>query len=164
MKILAIDPGYDRCGVAVLQRDSGHKHVVLYSGCITTSKNDSFEERLNMVHTTCSTLIANYAPVSIALERLYFTNNQRTAMRVAEVRGMLIQLATSNAIPVSEYTPSQIKVAVAGSGRAAKTDIQKMLPLLVALPHMPQHDDEFDAIAIGLTHLASLRGNSLRNN
>ena len=164
MKIFAIDPGYDRCGVAILQKGTGQKHTVIYSGCITTKKSDPFEERLQNVYTFCIGLIQKYSPQSVALERLYFTNNQRTAMRVAEVRGMLIQLATGNQIPVYEYTPSQIKAAVAGNGRASKADIQKMLPLLVSLSSTPHYDDEFDAIAIGLTHLASLRRNTLGQN
>lgn len=164
MNILAIDPGYDRCGVAVLEKGSAQKHIVVYSACITTNKNEPFEQRLQYVYTSCAELIRQYTPQSVALERLYFTNNQRTAMRVAEVRGMLIQLATGNQVPVYEYTPSQIKVAVAGSGRATKSDIQKMLPLLVQLPHVPDYDDEFDAIAIGLTHLASVRTNSRGHN
>lgn len=164
MNILAIDPGYDRCGVAILEKGATHKHIVVYSACITTNKNESFEQRLQCVYTECEALIHRYAPQSVALERLYFTNNQRTAMRVAEVRGMLIQLATSNQVPISEYTPSQIKVAVAGNGRATKNDIQKMLPLLVSLPHAPRYDDEFDAIAIGLTHLASSRTHTRPNN
>jgi crossover junction endodeoxyribonuclease RuvC len=158
MNIFAIDPGYDRCGIAVIEKGSGQKHTLLFSGCVTTKKTDSFEARLNCIYTECDTVIQKYKPASVALERLFFTNNQRTAMRVAEVRGMLIQLATSHNLPVHEYTPSQIKVAVAGNGRASKSDIQRMLPLLITILHRPHHDDEYDAIAIGLTHLASMRG------
>lgn len=157
MKVLAIDPGYDRCGVAVIEKGMAQKHTLLFSTCVTTSKDESFENRLNAVHDACKRLIDVYTPDAIALERLYFTNNQKTAMRVAEVRGMLLQLANTHTLPVSEYTPSQIKVAVAGSGRAHKHDIQKMVPLLIELPHQERLDDEYDAIAIGLTYIASVR-------
>lgn len=164
MNIIAIDPGYDRCGVAILTQGSLNKHVLLYSGCITTSKEDIFEKRLHFIHEECEKLINTYSPESVALERLYFTNNQRTAMRVAEVRGMLLQLATAHNLPVSEYTPQQVKVAVAGSGRASKSDVQRMVPLLVQLEKNNRLDDEYDAIAIGLTHLASVRTQHALNN
>ncbi len=157
MNILAIDPGYDRCGIAVLTKGALNKHVLLHSSCITTSKSDIFEKRLHFIHGVCEDIIRKYKPQSVALERLYFTNNQRTAMRVAEVRGMLLQLATSHNLPVLEYTPQQVKVAVAGSGRATKSDVQRMIPLLIALASNDRLDDEYDAIAIGLTHLASQR-------
>lgn len=157
MKILAIDPGYDRCGVAILKRGKSQKHELVFSACVTTDKTSSFERRLNQVYVSCNALIEQYKPESIALERLYFTNNQKTAMRVAEVRGMLLQLANTHELVVSEYTPSQIKVAVAGSGSAPKGDIQRMIPLLVHIESRKRLDDEYDAIAIGLTHLACTR-------
>jgi crossover junction endodeoxyribonuclease RuvC len=156
MNIIAIDPGYDRCGVAILSQEHG-KPTLHYSTCITTDKKLTFPERMHTVHTECVALVEKYACASMALERLYFNTNQKTAMHVAEVRGMLIQIASSAGITVSEYTPPQIKSAVTGSGAAPKAALIKMVPLLVKMDARKRLDDEYDAIAIGLTHLACVR-------
>lgn len=156
MKVLAIDPGYGRCGVAVVEKENG-KETLLYSDCIETAKEDKFTERLAAVTSHCARLLKEHAPDCIALEKLYFTRNQKTAMRVAEVRGALIQIAAENDIPVFEYGPGEVKSATTGSGRADKQQIAAMLRLLIKIDKPIQYDDEYDAIAIGITHLARAR-------
>ncbi len=95
MIVLAIDPGYGRCGVAVLERVSGSKETLLYSDCIETAKNTDFTARLGIVANECLRIAKKHKPDAVAMEKLYFSTNQKTAMRVAEVRGALIQVATS---------------------------------------------------------------------
>ena len=156
MKVLAIDPGYGRCGVAVVEKSNG-KELLIHSACIETSAQSEFPERLGKVVGECARLIKDHAPDSMALEKLYLTNNQKTAMRVAEVRGALIALAAQSGIRVFEYTPGQVKSAAAGWGGADKTHVAKMLHVLLKIEKEIKHDDEYDAIAIGVTHLAHAR-------
>lgn len=156
MRVLAIDPGYGRCGVAIVERN-GAKDVLIYSDCIETSAEDGFATRLRQVVLACETLVSAHAPDCIAMEKLFFAKNQKTAMRVAEVRGAILSLAGSTAIPVFEYSPGEVKSAAAGSGSADKTQVAKMLHALVKIGKVIKRDDEYDAIAIGITHLARAR-------
>lgn len=156
MTILAIDPGFGRCGVAVL-KGSGSKATLLYSSCIETEAGDEFSERLLIVANEIVRLIKKYSPDTIAIEEIYFTNNAKTAIHVAEVRGMLMYLAASRNIPVVEFNPLTIKIAITGYGRASKEQVTKMTEKLVALPKKKMLDDEYDAIAVGLTALAQAK-------
>jgi len=153
MRVLAIDPGYERCGVAVMAKED-KKETVLYSGCIQTTKDLPFHERLSIVANECGRLIGEYSPIALAIEKVYFNANKKTAMAVSEVRGALINTALERRLAVSEYTPSQIKVAVTGYGNADKKQIISMVQKLVKIEKEIQFDDEYDAIAIGITHLA----------
>ena len=157
MKVLAIDPGYGRCGVAVVEKVNG-KDFLIYSECIETSAKDEFGDRLSAVADACSRLMDTHLPDCVAMEKLYFTNNQKTAMRVAEVRGALLNTAALHGLSVSEYTPGQIKSASAGWGGADKRQVAQMVRMLVKIEKEIKHDDEYDAIAIGITHLAIARG------
>jgi len=156
MKVLAIDPGYGRCGVAVIEKKD-QKEQILYSACIETSATSEFPERLATVAKECARLLRVYKPDALALEKLYITKNQKTAMRVAEVRGALIGAAARVGVPVFEYTPGEVKSAAAGSGRADKRAVIKMLHALVKIEKEIKYDDEYDAIAIAVTHLARVR-------
>lgn len=156
MRVLAIDPGYGRCGVAVVEKESS-KEVLLSSACIETAAKDEFPERLAAVADECARLLKRYKPDALALEKLYVTRNQKTAMRVAEVRGALINAAAQAGVPVFEYTPSEVKAAVSGFGGADKKAVIKMLHALVKIEKDIKHDDEYDAIAIAVTHLARVR-------
>ena len=157
MKVLAIDPGYGRCGVAVVERNGGGKEALLYSACIETSAKAGFAERLAQVANECGRLIAAYSPDCLAIEKLYFQTNQKTAMRVAEVRGALINTAQNAGIEVFEYTPGEVKSAATGDGNADKKAVARMLHALMKIEKEIAHDDEYDAIAIGITHLARSR-------
>jgi crossover junction endodeoxyribonuclease RuvC len=154
MKVLAIDPGYGRCGVAVVEKGAAGVDTLIYSACIETAAGEEFGERLNAVASECARLLEKYAPDCIALEKLYFSNNQKTAMRVAEVRGAILAVAGVRGAPVFEYTPGQIKSAAAGSGSADKKAVAGMVRALVTMDARVRLDDEYDAIAIGITHLA----------
>ena len=158
LRVLAVDPGFGRAGVAVIARVRGND-TLLYSTCIQTASAAPFPKRLHVVVETIAALLATYRPNLFALERLYFTSNQKTAMQVAEVRGALIALAAARAIPVVEYGPSEVKVAVTGWGKSGKQEVMRMLPRLITLPDAGKRrlDDEYDAIAIALTALASVR-------
>jgi crossover junction endodeoxyribonuclease RuvC len=157
MKVLAIDPGYGRCGMAVVEKSGGGKEALLYSDCVVTSSTTDFPARLATVAAECERIIKNFSPECMALEKLYFQKNQKTAMRVAEVRGALLQVAAEHGLPVVEYTPGEVKVAAAGFGGADKQAVAKMLHALMKIDKAIKHDDEYDAIAIGVTHLVRLR-------
>ena len=156
MKVLAIDPGYGRCGVAVVEKNRG-KEVLLYSDCIETSASEEFAERLIKVADECGRLLKLHKPDCMALEKLFITKNQKTAMRVAEVRGALINTASQHGVRVFEYTPGQVKSAAAGWGGADKVAVARMLHALMTIEKKIRHDDEYDAIAIAVTHLARAR-------
>ena len=156
MKVLAIDPGYGRCGIAVVEKENG-KESLLYFACIETSAKTDFSLRLETIVSECEQIIKMHAPNSMALERLYLTSNHKTAMKVAEVRGALIAIAAKSNLRVFEYTPSQVKSATAGWGGADKIQVAKMLHSLMKIEKTIKYDDEYDAIAIGVTHLACFR-------
>lgn len=156
MKVLAIDPGYGRCGVAVVEKNGG-KEILLYSDCIETSATLDFSSRLARVADACAQLMKKYSPDCVALEKLYFAKNHKTAMHVAEVRGALMGAASNAGLQVFEYTPGEVKSAAAGFGGADKKAVAAMLRILVKIEKEITHDDEYDAIAIAVTHLARSR-------
>lgn len=156
MRVLAIDPGYDRCGIAVLERQRG-KDVLLFSSCVETDKKQHFAHRLTTVADTVAAYIQTHKPTLVAIEKLYFTNNQKTAMGVSEVRGAIQYVATRSQLPIIEFTPGEIKVAVTGAGNADKKQVISMICRLVRIEKNIEHDDEYDAIGIGITCLAHLR-------
>ena len=153
MKVIAVDPGYDRCGVAVLEKQDG-KDVVLYSGCIETGKSETFPMRLRAVGEGIQSVIDEYTPGALAMETLYFSKNTKTAIAVAEARGVATFVAARNDLPLFEYSPGTIKIAVTGVGNADKKQVMMMVPRLVKLEKLEMLDDEYDAIAVGITHLA----------
>jgi len=157
MRILSIDPGFERVGIAVIERDSSKKDTLLYSNCFKTPAKVPFHERLTMIGNEIETIIKKYKPQSLAIEKLYFTNNQKTVMGVSEARGVIIYSASRNKLNIFEYTPPQIKIAVTGYGRADKKMVINMVFKLIKINNDVSSDDEIDAIAIGLTCLACER-------
>ncbi len=162
MLVLAIDPGFGRCGVAVLDGALG-KSTLVMSACIETSAKDDFSTRLHIVGSTIEKLIESHTPDLIALEELYFTNNAKTALHVAEVRGMIMYIAKQKNLALVEYNPLAIKIAITGYGRATKEQVTKMTEKLIAIPKRKMLDDEYDAIALGLTALATARHDAIRS-
>lgn len=156
MKVLAIDPGYGRCGVAVLERADG-KDVLHFSDCIETSPHADFTERLRAVAERCESLMDEYLPECVAMEKLFFAKSRTTGLKVAEVRGAILALAGARSLAVFEYAPSEVKSAAAGYGGADKKQVIKMIHALVKIEKPIRHDDEYDAIAVGITHLACAR-------
>lgn len=163
MIILAIDPGYERVGVAVLEKPSNSSNIekLVYSNCFKTSKDLSFIERLELVGEEIERVIKKYKPKALAIEKLFFNTNQKTATNVSEVRGALIYIALKNGLKVFEYTPLQIKVAVTGYGHGDKKQIISMIKNLIKIEKeinlSAGGDDEYDAIAVGITCFASER-------
>jgi crossover junction endodeoxyribonuclease RuvC len=160
MRIIGIDPGYDRVGVCVIEKENS-KETLLYSACISTSKKDIFEKRLRTIADQLVEVLAKFKPQELAIEKLFFAKNQTTAMQVAEVRGVILYLCHTHGLSIFEYSPPQIKVAVTGYGNATKKDIAMMVPkILKADSKKKSLDDELDAIAIALTHSAHRKMNA----
>lgn len=155
---LAIDPGYDRLGAAVFVGTT-----LLHSECFTPTKGE-VPERLLSVFTRVRFLIQEFSPTSLAIESLFFSKNQKTAMHVAEARGAIIVAAMAEGLTISEYSPQAVKIAVTGAGNASKDAVIRMVERLTKLPKQKRLDDEYDAIALGICHtvrnphLQALRG------
>ena len=157
MKILGIDPGFERIGVAIIERKENQKDSLVYSSCFKTSAKIPFHERLTSIDNELERIIKKYIPEALAIEKLYFTNNQKTVMGVSEARGVIVYSASRNGLQIFEYTPPERKVAVTGYGKADKRMVMSMVPKLIDIDESIDSDDELDAIAIGLTCLASVR-------
>jgi len=153
MKIISIDPGYERIGVAVIEK-TNHQEELIYSDCFKTSPKSPITERFLSIGKEIERVIKKYEPEAMAIETLFFNSNQKTAMNVSEARGIIIYQALSRGLDVFEYTPLQIKIAITGYGRGDKKQITQMLKHLIKIEKNIKHDDEYDAIAVGLTHLA----------
>ncbi len=146
MIILGIDPGYDRVGIAVIEDKS-----LLHSECFITSPKDDFHTRLKEIGLKINEIIRQYSPKILAIESLFITKNQKTAMKVAEARGVISYEAIKANMGIHEYSPPQIKVAVTGHGSSDKSQIIKMIPLLIKMKNKKALDDEYDAIAVAIT-------------
>lgn len=155
-RVLAFDPGYERLGIAVVEKIKG-KDSLVYSDCVRTRASLPFPERLRILGEEAEVLIKKFKPSLVALEEVYFEKNAKTAMQIAEVRGMLTYIAAVHHLPLLGYTPLEVKVAITGYGKSDKRAVSLMVERLVALPKKKRLDDELDAIAIGLTCLASSR-------
>lgn len=156
MKILAIDPGYERLGIAVLEKQNG-KDTLIYSECFQTDKKHEHSMRLFLIYTKLKEIIETYHVDICAIETLFFSTNVKTALKVAELRGVILVLCEIYQMKIHEYSPQAIKLGVTGYGKSDKTAVIKMIPLLVSITKKIKHDDEFDAIAVGITCLNSLR-------
>ncbi len=152
--MLAFDPGFERLGVAVLEKESG-RETLLYSDCVRTPASLPYAERLRLLGEAVEGLITLWEPDAVALEQIFFEKNAKTAIGVAGVRGVLVYLSAAHQVPVFEYTPLEVKVATTGFGRSDKAAVGMMVKKLVSIPAKKRLDDELDAIAIGLTCLAS---------
>lgn len=151
-KVLAIDPGFDRIGVAVLEKDE-----LLFSCCIETSRKSLHQERLLEIGKAISKIIKKWKPSALAVEELFFNKNITNAMKVSEARGVVIYEAAQAGLEIFEYSPQAIKIAVTGYGKADKTQVESMVNKLIKIPESKKKrlDDELDAIALGICHLAS---------
>lgn len=154
MVIIAIDPGFERLGIAVIKKETGQKETLIFSECFKTSKNDAFEDRLVKIGNHFTSLLTKHKPEILAIETLFLSSNKTTAMRVSETRGALIYLAKNAGLEVFEYNPGEIKMAITGSGSADKRQVMSMVPRLIKIEGVISSDDELDAVACGLTHFA----------
>jgi crossover junction endodeoxyribonuclease RuvC len=162
MKILGIDPGYDRLGLALVEKAPRSKEIVVYSDCFQTSSKKTIYERFKEIGEEICRILETFKPDAVSIETLFLANNKTTAMRVSEVRGILIHEAIRRNIPVFEYGPMEIKVAVTGDGSSDKLRMIKMVTMLVKIPEKEIIDDEYDAIAVALTHLARQPSKNVR--
>ncbi len=157
MKIISIDPGYERLGIAVLEKEKGGKECVLFSECFKTSAKLDFPERLKLIGEQIREVIKKYKPDVFAIETLFLNTNQKTVMHVSEARGVLVYEGVKAGLKIFEATPLQIKVATTGYGRSDKTQIMKMVRILVDIEKSKTSDDELDAVAVALTAFAHMR-------
>jgi crossover junction endodeoxyribonuclease RuvC len=151
MIILGIDPGYAIVGYGIIEK-IGHNIKVLDYGVITTPKEDTMPVRLTTIYNSLCTLIDKYKPDCMAIEELFFQNNQKTAINVAQARGVTVLAGMEKIGKLYEYTPLQIKQALTGQGRAEKQQVQYMVKAILGLNAVPKPDDAADALAAALTH------------
>lgn len=151
MRILGIDPGYAIIGWGVVNYEHG-RFTPLDFGAVTTPAGMPFGQRLQLIYNDLSQIIGDYRPDVMAIEKLYFQNNQKTAIEVAEARGVILLAAEHGELPVFEYTPLQVKSAVTGYGQAQKPQVMEMTRRLLRLKQVPKPDDTADALAIAICH------------
>ena len=152
MRVLGVDPGLSRCGVGVVEGTS-HRPVATRIGVVMTPPTDEIGRRLHLLHDEITTLIAECAPDAIALERVFFNANVRTATGVSQAAGIVLLAAEQAGVPVTEYTPTQVKASVAGAGDADKEQVAFMVRTLLRLAATPRPADASDALALALCHL-----------
>jgi crossover junction endodeoxyribonuclease RuvC len=150
MIILGIDPGVAIVGYGILEERKKKLQLVDY-GCILTSSKKKHAERLAQINTEFTKLIKKYKPDILAIEELFFCKNVKTALKVGEAKGVILATAISYKLPITEFTPLQIKQAMTGYGRAEKQQIQQMVKVILGLKKIPQPDDAADAIAVAIT-------------
>ena len=149
MIILGIDPGYAIVGYGVIEYLNGKFRVLDY-GAITTPAHTSPESRLATIFDDMNTLIDKHKPDCMAIEELFFNSNQKTAILVAEARGVIMLSAYKKGVIIHEYTPLQVKQAVVGYGRAEKKQVQAMITTILGLQKVPKPDDTADALALAI--------------
>lgn len=151
MIILGIDPGYAIVGYGVIEK-VGHTTTCIDYGVITTDKKDNFPDRLVQIADGIEYLIDKYKPDALAIEELFFQNNAKTAIDVAQARGVIVLKAKKKIGALFEYTPLQIKQALTGQGRAEKSQVQYMVKAILNLNAIPKPDDAADALAVAICH------------
>lgn len=151
MKILGIDPGYAIVGCGMIIYQNNH-FTVLHQCAVTTDAKTPFSKRLHQIYEGVSALIQQYQPDAVAVEELFFQNNQKTAIDVAQARGVILLTAEEAGVPLYEYTPLQVKQSVVGYGRAEKKQVMEMTRILLKLEKVPKPDDVADALAIAICH------------
>lgn len=147
---IGIDPGTAILGFGVVEGD-GDSRIVDY-GVIETPSDLDMPNRLVILHDAVTNLLKQHKPDELAIEQLFFARNVTTAIAVGQARGVVLLAAAQQDVPVTEYSPSEIKNAIVGYGKADKRQIQEMVRILLALDHVPQPDDAADALAVALCH------------
>ena len=160
MIILGIDPGYAIVGVGVTEYVGNKFHTLEY-GAITTPAKMNTVDRLKKIYDGMNMYIEKYHPDSMAIEELFFNSNQKTAINVAQARGVILVAAANKGVPISEYTPLQVKQSVTGYGRADKAQVQHMVKTLLGLNVIPKPDDAADALALTICHAHSNKMNKM---
>ena len=154
MIILGFDPGLATLGFGVIESD-GHRHKMIEYGVISTPAKTPTPIRLRNIYTDVQTVIDRFKPDAIAIEELFFNNNVKTAINVAQARGVILLTCVKECGRLYEYTPLQIKQAITGYGRADKNQVQQMTKSMLGLDKVPKPDDTADALAIAICHAHS---------
>ncbi len=152
--ILGLDPGIADTGYGIIKEDGGKLSCLGY-GTIKTGAKESLPARLEILHKELDKIIKKFKPQSAAIEQLFFNKNVRTALIVGQARGVSLLTLTQNKLPIFEFTPSQVKQAATAYGQASKTQVQKMVKLILHLDKLPRPDDAADALAVAICALNS---------
>lgn len=149
MIVLGIDPGTARLGYGLVERQGSTLTMRDY-GCLETVNDRPLEGRLLLIHEALTELIESHRPEAVGVERLFFNKNAQTAMAVGQARGVVLLAAAQHGLPVYEYGPHEVKLAVTGYGRAPKDQVQRMVQLVLSMPELPRPDDAADALAVAI--------------
>jgi crossover junction endodeoxyribonuclease RuvC len=147
--VLGIDPGTARLGYGLVDRQGSTLRMLDY-GCLETINDRPLEQRLLLIHEGLTDLIETHRPEAVGVERLFFNKNARTAMAVGQARGVVLLTAAEHGLPVFEYGPHEVKLAVTGYGGAAKDQVQRMVQLVLSMSDVPRPDDAADALAVAV--------------
>ena len=151
MVIFGIDPGYAIVGCGIVRYERNNFSLMGY-GAVTTHKDKPFNERLVKIYDDITELLEKFKPDAVSIERLYFNTNQKTAIDVAQARGVIVLAVEKAGIPIYEYTPLQVKQSIVGYGRAEKQQVQEMTRMFLHLDKVPKPDDAADALALAICH------------
>jgi len=154
MRIMGIDPGLANTGYGIID-SVGQKSRLVTAGDVVTRAEDPLPKRLQTIHDRLAAVIREWSPEVVAVETLFFCTNVRTAIAVAQARGVALLATAGSGIPVAEYSPLEIKLAIAGSGKATKEQMQKMVRAILALAELPKTSHTADALAVALCHAHS---------
>ncbi|MDD3032698.1 MAG: crossover junction endodeoxyribonuclease RuvC [Candidatus Pacebacteria bacterium] len=152
MKILGLDPGTATTGFGIIEATTQDELSCLHYGAIITPPNTKDEERLISIHSELKSIIKEFKPDAVSIEKLYFFKNQKTIIPVSQARGVLLLTIANSKIPIFEFTPPQVKMAVTGYGRAQKRQVQEMVQRLLNLEKIPKPDDAADALALAIAY------------
>jgi crossover junction endodeoxyribonuclease RuvC len=153
MRVLGIDPGLTRCGVGIVSGTPGSTLLLEGVGVIMTPADNDLDHRLLSLHSEITQWVQKYSPDVIAVERVFSQHNVRTVMGTAQAAGIALLVAAQNNIPVFMHTPSEVKAAVTGSGRANKAQVSQMVKRLLNLQEIPKPADSADALALAICHI-----------
>ena len=156
MKILGIDPGTAILGYGLVEENPKGLLPLTY-GCLRTEKGQPASSRLLKLFLGLEELLGRLKPDGVAVEKLFFASNAKTALSVGEARGAILLCAARAELKIAEYTPLEVKQAVTGYGRAEKRQVQQMVKTLLKLPQLPRPDDAADALALAICHLHSYK-------
>jgi crossover junction endodeoxyribonuclease RuvC len=149
MIVLGIDPGTAATGYGVVERQGSSLRLVDY-GCLETLPTQDLPRRLLEIHRAVTELILTHRPVHLGVERLFFNKNVQTAFAVGQARGVVLLAAAEHGLPVFEYGPHEVKLAVTGYGRADKSQVQRMVKMVLGMTTLPRPDDAADALAVAI--------------
>src|SRR5215469_2777554 len=153
MRVLGVDPGLTRCGLGVVEGEPGRALRLVGTDVVTTPASDDIGSRLLALETELDTWIARHQPDAVAVERVFSQHNVRTVMGTAQAGAVAIVCSARRGVPVALHTPSEVKAAVTGSGRADKQQVTEMVTRLLRLPDRPRPADCADALALAICHL-----------